>query len=64
MSASGGRPSQGEQIGPYRIIREIGGGGMGVVYEAADDALDRTVALKLISPHLAADSGVPGPLHP
>ena len=56
MSASGGRPSQGEQIGPYRIIREIGGGGMGVVYEAADDALDRTVALKLISPHLAADS--------
>ena len=55
MSVSDGRPSEGEQIGPYRIIREIGGGGMGVVYEAADDALDRTVALKLISPHLAAD---------
>jgi hypothetical protein len=55
VSASSGRPSPGEQIGPYRILREIGGGGMGVVYEAADDALDRTVALKLISPHLAAD---------
>ncbi len=55
MSATDGRPGEGEQIGPYRIVREIGGGGMGVVYEAADDALDRTVALKLISPHLAAD---------
>jgi hypothetical protein len=54
-TSSDGRPSTGEQIGPYRILREIGGGGMGVVYEAADDALDRTVALKLISPHLAAD---------
>ena len=42
-------------IGPYRIVREIGGGGMGVVYEAADDALNRTVALKIISPHLAED---------
>ena len=42
-------------IGPYRIVREIGGGGMGVVYEAADDALNRTVALKIISPHLAAN---------
>ncbi len=55
MSPTDGRPGEGEQIGPYRIVREIGGGGMGVVYEAADDALDRTVALKLISPHLAAD---------
>lgn len=53
MSESDGRPPEGMTIGPYRIVREIGGGGMGVVYEAADDALNRTVALKLISPHLA-----------
>ena len=53
MSVSAEDPAQGTLIGPYRIIREIGGGGMGVVYEAADDALNRTVALKIISPHLA-----------
>ncbi|MEJ7795667.1 MAG: serine/threonine-protein kinase [Nocardioides sp.] len=53
MSVSSENPAEGMVIGPYRIIREIGGGGMGVVYEAADDALNRTVALKIISPHLA-----------
>ncbi|HEX6150709.1 serine/threonine-protein kinase [Nocardioides sp.] len=55
MSAADERPSEGAVIGPYRVLREIGRGGMGVVYEAADDALDRTVALKIISPDLAAD---------
>jgi serine/threonine-protein kinase len=43
-------------IGPYRVLRRIGSGGMGVVHEAHDDALDRRVALKVISPHLAEDS--------
>ena len=54
MSESAEDPAEGMVIGPYRIIREIGGGGMGIVYEAADDALNRTVALKIISTHLAA----------
>ncbi len=37
-------------IGRYEVVREIGRGAMGVVYEARDPALDRTVALKVIQP--------------
>ncbi|UUN30868.1 serine/threonine-protein kinase [Streptomyces sp. FIT100] len=50
-----GRPSEliGTQIGAYRVEREIGRGGMAVVYCARDLRLDRTVALKLLAPELA-----------
>ena len=52
---SGGYPVEGELIGPYRVGRRLGGGGMGVVHAAHDEALDREVALKVIAPHLAED---------
>ena len=43
------------QIGPYRIIRELGRGGMGVVYLAQHDPLNRPVAIKLLRGDAAPD---------
>jgi serine/threonine protein kinase len=45
----------GQQLGHYQIAREIGRGGMGVVYLAQDVSLDRPVALKLLPKHLTSD---------
>ena len=44
-----------EKIGGYRVVRRIGQGGMGVVYEAHHEDLDRPVALKVLSQRLADD---------
>ena len=57
MSATAGCPAEGEEIGPFRVVRRIGGGGMGAVFEGVDETLDRRVALKVIAPHLAGDPG-------
>jgi serine/threonine protein kinase len=44
-----------QRIGPYRIIKHLGTGGMGEVYLATDSRLDRVVALKILSGELAQD---------
>lgn len=41
----------GKKFGPYFVQREIGRGGMGIIFEAYDKALDRPVALKVLPLH-------------
>ncbi len=55
-SDSGDAGPSPERLGDYLILRRIGGGGMGVVYEAEHESLRNRVALKVMQPRFRADS--------
>jgi WD40 repeat protein/predicted Ser/Thr protein kinase len=70
--ASAGAPALSRRIGRYRVVRRLGEGGMGTVYEAEQDSPRRTVALKVMRPGLdspelrkrfAQEAGILGRLH-
>jgi formylglycine-generating enzyme required for sulfatase activity len=48
-------PGEVGTLGPYRVVKELGKGGMGAVYLALDPRLDRKLALKVMLPEFAAN---------
>lgn len=55
---SGHTLSRGEMLGHYRIVDQVGSGGMGIVFRAHDERLDRDVGLKVLPPGVLGDEAV------
>jgi len=52
-------PTSGQRLGHYRLLEQIGAGGMGVVFRARDERLERDVAIKILPPGLLGDETAP-----
>jgi serine/threonine-protein kinase len=50
----------GTMVNKYKVLRLLGQGGMGEVYEAVDETLDRKVAIKILLPEYAKDAEIVG----
>lgn len=55
-------PLVGQQVGTYKVLKRLGVGGMGAVYEALEVNIDKRAALKIVHPHLSADPRLPSVL--